>query len=105
MVSQGYVCMLCVCCVCEAVYLGLVNFMEWWLARAGGRSCGSYFFFINYFYFGCTGSSSWLLNSSLPAPWKLLSLRWRGLVAPQHVGSYFPDQGLNLCPLHWKVDS
>ena len=22
--------------------------------------------------------------------------------APQHVGSQFPDQGLNLHPLHWK---
>ena len=20
-----------------------------------------------------------------------------------HVGSYFPNQGLNLCPLHWKL--
>ena len=84
MVSQGHV---CVCCVCEAVYLGLVNFMEWWLARAAGRSCGSYFFLINCFYFGCTGSSSQRLGSSLLAPCKLLSLWWRGLVAPQHVGS------------------
>ena len=22
--------------------------------------------------------------------------------AKQHVGSWFPDQGLNLCPPHWK---
>ena len=22
-----------------------------------------------------------------------------------HVGSYFPDNGLNLCPLHWKAES
>ena len=28
-----------------------------------------------------------------------------GLVAPWHVGSQFPDQGLNLRPLHCKVDS
>ena len=27
------------------------------------------------------------------------------LVAPQHVGSYSPDQGSNLDPLHWKADS
>ena len=27
------------------------------------------------------------------------------LVAPQHVESYFPSQGLNLCPLPCKVDS
>ena len=27
------------------------------------------------------------------------------LVALQHVGSYFPDQGSNPRPLHWKVDS
>ena len=24
---------------------------------------------------------------------------------PQHVGSYFPKQGLNIHPLHWKVGS
>ena len=29
----------------------------------------------------------------------------RVLFAPGHVGSYFPDQWLNLCPLFWKVDS
>ena len=28
-----------------------------------------------------------------------------GLVAPQHVGSQFPDQGSNPCPLHCKEDS
>ena len=28
-----------------------------------------------------------------------------GLVAPQHMGSLFPDQGLNPHPLHWKADS
>ena len=28
-----------------------------------------------------------------------------GSAALCHVGSYFPDQGLNLHPLHWKVDS
>ena len=29
----------------------------------------------------------------------------RGLVAQWHVGSYFPDQGLNLSPLHCKAGS
>ena len=28
-----------------------------------------------------------------------------GLVAPGHVGSWFPDQGSNPRPLHWKADS
>ena len=28
-----------------------------------------------------------------------------GWAVPCHVGSYFPDQGFNLRPLHWKVDS
>ena len=28
-----------------------------------------------------------------------------GLVAPRLVGSQFPDQGSNPCPLHWEVDS
>ena len=27
------------------------------------------------------------------------------LIAPQHVGSQFPDQGSNLHPLNWKVDA
>ena len=27
-----------------------------------------------------------------------------GSVAPWHVGSQFPDQGLNSCPLHWQAD-
>ena len=35
----------------------------------------------------------------------LCSLQHTGLVAPQHVGSQFPDQGSNPCPLHWKADS
>ena len=26
------------------------------------------------------------------------------VVALRHVGSSFPDQGSNLCPLQWKVD-
>ena len=34
-----------------------------------------------------------------------LQLMRVGLVAPRHVGSQFPDQGSNLCPLHWKADS
>ena len=31
----------------------------------------------------------------------LLFLKFFGC-ALQHVGSYFLDQGLNLCPLHWR---
>ena len=31
-------------------------------------------------------------------------LLFLGLVALQHVGSQFPDQGSNQCPLHWKAD-
>ena len=27
------------------------------------------------------------------------------LTAPQHAGSWFPNQGLNLCPLNQKVNS
>ena len=33
------------------------------------------------------------------------SLWYVVLVAQQHVGSWFPDQGWNPCPLHCKVDS
>ena len=32
-------------------------------------------------------------------------LWWLGLVAQQHVGSYFSDQRSNLYPLHCKVDT
>ena len=28
-----------------------------------------------------------------------------GILASRHVGSYLPDQGLNLRPLHWKAES
>ena len=34
-----------------------------------------------------------------------LQLWHDGLVAPQHVGSQFPDQGLNLCALYGKANS
>ena len=30
---------------------------------------------------------------------------WWGLVALRHMGSQFPNQGSNSCPLYWKVDS
>ena len=33
-----------------------------------------------------------------------LPLQHAGLVALWHVGCQFPDEGLNLCPLHCKVD-
>ena len=34
------------------------------------------------------------------------AIEWVGsVVAPQHVGSLFTDQGLKLHPLHWKADS
>ena len=45
-----------------------------------------YFFFLKNYLFGCIGTQLWH-------------------VALRHVGSQFPDQGLNLCPLHFKVDS
>ena len=33
------------------------------------------------------------------------SYLWRTVsVAPQFAGSSSPDQGLNLCPVHWKAD-
>ena len=34
-----------------------------------------------------------------------LILQHSSLVAPWHVGSYFPDQGSNPYPLHRKADS
>ena len=52
---------------------------------------------------GCTGSTARGLGRC--GTWWLLYLQHSGLVVPQHVGSQFPDQRLNLRPLHWKVDS
>ena len=50
-------------------------------------------------------SSLWCGGFSLVVACGLSSL-WRlDLVAPRHVGSQFPNQGLNSHPLHWKVDS
>ena len=34
-----------------------------------------------------------------------LQLWYAGIVAPWHVGSSFPDQGLNTRPLHHQADS
>ena len=42
---------------------------------------------------------------SLVEACELSSCGARGLVAPWHVGSQFPDQGWNLRPLHCKADS
>ena len=35
----------------------------------------------------------------------LFQLQRSGLVALWQVGSLFPDQEWNLCPLHWEADS
>ena len=49
------------------------------------------------FNFGCAEPLLWHAVFLCCSAW--------GLVAPRHVGSYFPNQGLNLHPLHWKLDS
>ena len=59
-----------------------------------------FFFFQKIFIFYCLAASG--LSCS---KWASVQL-WRAdLVAPRHVGSQFPNQGLNPCPLHWKADS
>ena len=52
---------------------------------------------------GCTGSVVVARGLQLRS---VSSVVWHvGLAAPWHVGSYFPDQGLNPRPLHCKVYS
>ena len=48
----------------------------------------------------------WLQAQGLQQLWFLKSRAWlsMGSVAPLQVGS-LPDQGSNLCPLHWQADS
>ena len=52
--------------------------------------------------FGCIGSQLWCIGSRVH---RLSSHGAWGKVALWHVGSQFPDQGLNPHPLLWKVDS
>ena len=71
---------------------------------------------------GCTVSSLWFVGSLLwpvgaffsfgmrassrrPLEHTGSAAAARGLRFPQHVGSWFPNQRLSSCPLHWKVDS
>ena len=61
---------------------------------------------LSFFSFGCTGSSLWREGFSLVAGcgiWSMRLLYCRGrLAVPCHVGSEFPDQGLNPRRLYWK---
>ena len=50
------------------------------------------------FNFDCAKSLLWCLGFSL------VPSQCVGLLALQHVGSSFLDQGSNPCPLHWKED-
>ena len=77
--------------------------------------CHLVFFFI--YLFCCVGSQLWHTGSLLQqagfspvVAHGLQSARAQqlypaDLVAPRHVGSQFPNLGLNLCALHWKVNS
>ena len=56
----------------------------------------SIYFELNIYSFGCVVSQ---------LRFKGVSIAIEGLVAPQHVGSYFPNQDSNLHPLHWKAGS
>ena len=82
------------------------------------------FLFIDLFIFGCVGSSLLcglslvVASGGYSSLWGAgFSLRW--LLLLQSTGSVFmvhrlscsaargifPDQGMNLCPLHWQADS
>ena len=50
------------------------------------------------------GADSLVLGCGLLSMW-VQCLRHSGLVALRHMGSYFPNQGSNLHPLHCKADS
>lgn len=51
-------------------------------------------------------AARWSSSGGARAPEYLGSLVWcLGSVAPQHVGVLASDQGSNMCPLLWKVES
>ena len=47
---------------------------------------------------GCSCGGAWGMRGLGSCGGKLSHPMW-------HVGFQFPDQGSNLCPLHWKADS
>ena len=53
-----------------------------------------------FFSCGCTGSLLQCVGSVLPGTGASLVVASMGSVVPCYVGSEFPDQGLNLYPLH-----
>lgn len=56
--------------------------------------------------FCCGGQVSLLILYGLPrCRLSSCGVCMGSLLAPLHVGYYFPKQGLNLSPLHWKADS
>ena len=61
-----------------------------YLLPASGLSCGTWYLSL----WACWLQVAWVQQLGLA-----------GLVALQHMGPQFPDQGLNLCPLHWKMNS
>ena len=82
-------------CMCYLEY-----FCKEWLSLL------SYYFCLSFCWalFCHVGSMLWFIDL-LFAKNVLSSWYLRVLFAPGHVGSYFPDQWLNPCPLYWKVDS
>lgn len=74
--------------VCTESLLLCKGFLE--LPHVGFSCCSS------------TSSGAWVLSSCT----RLTSLlRHVGLGTPRHVGSQVPNQGLDLCPLHWNAGS
>ena len=64
---------------------------------------------LSIYLFGCVGSQLHHVESSshhVGSFFVVHTLEWwhAGLVAVWHVGSSFPSQALNLCPLHCKAD-
>ena len=51
------------------------------------------------------GEQGLLLLQNRGSKTQAQELWYPGLVATCHVGSYFPNQGSNSSPRHWKVDS
>ena len=53
----------------------------------------------------CCGARASLVTEHRLFSTRAQQLWLRGLGVLWHVGSMFPNQGSNPCPLHWKVDS
>ena len=83
------------------LFFGILAALCLWCSTQAFSSCGSQLWSAGSRVREFTSCNTWAFQL-----WRMaLSIPVLSLVAPWHVGSQLPDQGLNPCPLHWKRDS